>query len=90
MTTNTEENKELIVINNDFKPIEVFSAAKGLDPIIEQIRQKVKSEIFDVTTEAGRKRMGSVARQIGSSKCKLEKMAKELTEDWRTETISAT
>lgn len=89
MTENTEENGALVPLNQ-INAIEVFSAEKGLDPLIKQIRDRVNSEEYDVTTEEGRARMRSVARKIGSSKAQLEKMAKELTEDWRTKTKAVT
>ena len=78
-------SKELIPLNN-LNALEVFSKEGGLDPIINKIREQVKSEVFDVSTEEGRKHIGSVARKIGSAKATLEKMALNLTEDWRTKT----
>ena len=89
MTKDTEENGALVPLNQ-INALEVFSAEKGLDPLIKQIRDRVNSEEYDVTTEAGRARMRSVARKIGSSKSQLEKMSKELTEDWRTKTKAVT
>lgn len=61
--------------------IKMFSEDNGLDPLIDEIRSRVKSEVFDVTTKAGRDRIGSVARQIGSAKVKMQEYADSLTED---------
>lgn len=76
---------ELVIIEN-VNALEVFSTDKGLDPIIEKIKEQVRSEHLDVSTEDGRKRIASVARKIGSAKVTLENMALELTEDWRKKT----
>ena len=60
--------------------VKLFSG-EGLEPLIEKIAEQVRSEIFDVTTEKGRKRIGSVARQIGSAKERLKEAADKLTEE---------
>ncbi len=74
-------SKEIAVVDTSPKnALTVFSNG-GLDPLIAQIRARVKSEQFDVTTQKGRDRIGSVARQIGSAKQDLIKMAASLTED---------
>lgn len=76
---------ELITIEN-LKPLEVFGTDGGLDPIIEKIKEQVKGEVLDVSTEEGRARIASLARKIGSAKTRLEGMAMGLTEDWRSKT----
>lgn len=76
---------ELIIID-DKNPIDIFGKDGGLDPVIDKIKEKVKSEVYDASTDEGRKRIGSVARQIGSAKKTMEKMALGLTEDWRAQT----
>jgi hypothetical protein len=78
---------ELIVLENK-KPIDVFGTDGGLDPIIEKVREQVLSEVLDASTEEGRKRIGSVAKKIGSTKVTLQNMALELTEDWRKKTAA--
>lgn len=70
--------------------VALFSNEKGLDPIIEKIKHRVKTEVFDVTTEDGRARIGSIARQIGSAKMDLKRMGQALTEDWRLKTKAVT
>lgn len=67
-----------------------FATEKGLDPIIDEIKKRVKSEVLDISTEAGRKRIGSLARQIGSAKMDLKEVAEALTEDWRRKTKAVT
>lgn len=82
--TSADTGSELVVLKT-LVPAQVF-ADGGLDPIIEAIKARVKSEVFDVSTEKGRERIGSVARQIGIAKKDLERMALGLTEGWRLQT----
>ncbi len=90
-TANEEPGTALIVLDQvKANAVQVFSTEKGLDPVIEEIKRRVKSENFDISTEEGRLRIGSVARQIGSAKMRLKDMAMELTEDWRTKTAAVT
>lgn len=72
---------EIAVIDTSPKNALTIFSNNGLDPLISQIRARVKSEQFDVTTQKGRDRIGSVARQIGSAKQQLIGMADRLTED---------
>jgi colicin import membrane protein len=64
----------------------IFTTQGGTKEIVDKIKKQVESEVFDVTTPKGRERIGSVARQIGSSKKRLEEAAMAITEDWRTKT----
>jgi len=79
-----------LVVLPKITSVEIFSKEKGLDPIIAQIRDRVKSKQFDVKTEKGRAEIGSVARQVGVAKQGMVKMAKALTEDWRVKTKAVT
>lgn len=88
MKGNTMSND--LVLIEDTNALEVFTTERGTDKIIEQIRQKVNAEVYDVSTEEGRARMRSVARQIGSSKARLQEISKRLTEGWRTQTKAVT
>lgn len=82
---------DLIVIDTaPAELVKMFSVEQGLDPIIQKIKDRVNQEVFDVTTEDGRKRIGSVARQIGTAKMDLKRMGQELTEDWRKKTKAVT
>jgi len=67
-----------------------FSTENGLDPVIKKIKERIASETLDISTEEGRQRIGSLARQIGSAKMRLKEMAQGLTEDWRKKTKSVT
>lgn len=78
-------SQDLIPLQN-VNALEVFSTEGGLDPIIEKVKEQVRSEHYDISTEEGRKRIGSVAKKIGSTKVTLQNMALELTEDWRKKT----
>lgn len=87
-TITVEASLVTVVENNNERALVAFSTEGGLDPIIEEIERRVEDEIFDVTTEKGRERIGSVARQIGSAKKRLEELALGLTEDWRSKTAA--
>jgi len=78
-------SQDLIPLQN-LNALDVFSTDGGLDPIIEKVKEQVRSEHYDISTEEGRKRIGSVAKKIGSTKVTLQNMALELTEDWRKKT----
>lgn len=75
---------------NDLIPIdleqvksqEIF-APNGMKPIIDKIADEVRKEVFDVTTETGRKRIASVAHQIARSKTFLDDKGKDMVEDWK-------
>jgi len=82
---NAETKQELVVIDQQ-NVLVAFQKPEGLDPVIEQIREKVKSEIYDISTKEGRDRIGSVARQIGSAKRRLKEMSQGLTSDWQAKT----
>ena len=73
---------DLIVVEN-VNAVEVFSKKGGLDPLIKGIKEKVETEVFDITTEEGRKRMNRVSLDVGGAVRKLEKMALGLTEESR-------
>lgn len=84
-----ETGNDLLVVEPDkARIVKMFSEKNGLDPIIEEIKKKVGEEVFDVASEKGRERIGSVARQIGSAKKFMERSALELTEGWRSKTAA--
>jgi len=77
-----ETGTELITISH-LVPADVFKKDSGhVDAILNQIKAKVRSEIFDISTEKGRTRIRAVARQIGSAKKGLKGMSNDLTDDW--------
>lgn len=62
--------------------VEIF-VPKGIMPIVDRIRKDVKSEVLDVTTPDGRKRIASLAYKVSKAKTFLDKMGKDLTEEWK-------
>jgi len=73
-------SNELVVIE-ETKVIEVFSADNGLDSIIQQAREAVSEFEHDISTAAGRKRTASLANKVAKLKVKLDTMGKESTAD---------
>lgn len=64
-------------------PLEVFSASRGLDAIIDKIEAEVKKIDRDISTSQGRENIRSIAHKLAKSKNALDKMGKELTEAQR-------
>ena len=81
----TTDNLPVILDVITLKPMEVFVPGGAL-PIVSRIREEVTKELFDVTTYSGRERIASVAYSIGKAKNFLDKMGKDLTEDWQKKT----
>lgn len=79
------EQEVLMEINKE-TAIVLFQKEKGFEEILNKIKARVRSEIYDVTTEVGRTRIGSVGRQMGSIKARILDMALLLTEEWRSQT----
>jgi hypothetical protein len=50
----------------------------GLDQILDKIRSEVALHVPDISTERGRKAIGSLARKVASSKVRLDDLGKEL------------
>ena len=74
---------DLIVVDK-LKAIEVFSD-DGLDPLLEKISKEVKSFVPDMTTEAGRKEIASMAYKVSRSKTALDDLGKKLVEKQKKE-----
>jgi hypothetical protein len=66
-TTPTKENA-----------LAVFSAAKGLDPYLAQIRAEIDSFVPDISTRKGRDAIASIAHKVARSKTALDNVGKEL------------
>ena len=64
-------NNELIVIQKE-TALDIFTTQKGLDPIIEKIRQEVLSIAPDVSTRKGRDAIASNAAKVSRSKTYLD------------------
>lgn len=76
-----ETSKELIVVES-LNPVELF-AGDGLDPLLDRIETEVKSYYLDISSDKGRKEVASVAAKIARSKTTLDKMGKDLGEEYR-------
>ena len=74
-------SQELMIVNLP-NPVDIFKKG-GSEEIIKQIKEKVTSEVFDVSTEKGRDVIRSTARKIASSKTAIDAMGKELKSEWK-------
>jgi hypothetical protein len=61
--------------------VEIFSG--GIRPILDRIKDEVKSVVTDPSTEKGRKEIASLAHKVARSKTTLDAMGKQLGEDAR-------
>lgn len=75
---------ELVVIET-LNPVEIF-ANNGLESLLVSVENKVRAFKPDMTTESGREAIRGVAYKVARSKTALDKMGKELTDDWRKKT----
>lgn len=90
-TQDEEPGTALLVMEPLIKnAVTIFGKEKGLDPFIEKIKERVASTDLDISTERGRKNIGSLARQIGSAKMDIKEIAQGLTEGWRKQTKAVT
>lgn len=64
--------------------VEVYNG--GAKAVVEKIKQEARSIYLDVTTEKGRKEIASLAYKIAKSKTYLDKLGKDLSEEWRIKT----
>lgn len=70
-----------IIVVEEYKASEIFSE-NGKAMIMDRLKE-VTSEPQDITTEAGRKKINSVARKIGGLRTKINDYKKSSTEEWR-------
>jgi len=70
-------DNELIVIPSE-KALDIFTAANGLDPYVDEIRKEVTGFVADISTEKGRKAVASMAYKVAKSKTALDNIGKEL------------
>jgi hypothetical protein len=71
--------KELIKIES-VTAVDVFNNA-GLDPLLEQIKDEVRSFVPDLSTVTGRKAIASLAAKVAKSKTYLDGLGKDLVAD---------
>ena len=58
--------------------LQVYSAANGLDPFLQKIREEIDSFVPDVATRKGREAIASIAYKVARSKTALDNVGKEL------------
>lgn len=74
-----KETTELVALPARETALAVYSTPGGLDPLIEQIREKVAGTVYDVSTAKGRDECRSDAAKVGRSKQAIEKLGKALS-----------
>lgn len=75
---------ELVIIET-LNPVEIF-ANNGLEPLLVNIETKVRAFKPDMSSKAGRDAIASIAYKVARSKTALDKMGKDLTDEWRKQT----
>ena len=71
-------SNDLAQIPSKENALTVFSAAKGLDPYLAQIRAEIDSFIPDISTVKGRAAIASIAHKVARSKTALDNVGKDL------------
>jgi len=69
---------QLAIVPPKETAIQVFQAANGLDPYLQQIRAEIDAFVPDVTTKKGRDAIASIAHKVARSKTALDNVGKEL------------
>lgn len=69
---------ELALVPPKETALQVFQAANGLDPYLQQIRAEIDSFVPDVSTKKGRDAIASIAHKVARSKTALDNVGKEL------------
>ena len=58
--------------------LQVYSAANGLDPFLQKIREEIDAFVPDISTRKGREAVASIAYKVARSKTALDNVGKEL------------
>lgn len=74
MSTETQ----LAIVPPKETALQVFQAANGLDPYLQQIRAEIDAFVPDVSTKKGRDAIASIAHKVSRSKTALDNVGKEL------------
>ena len=74
MSTETQ----LAIVPPKETALQVFQAANGLDPYLQQIRAEIGAFVPDVSTKKGRDAIASIAHKVARSKTALDNVGKEL------------
>jgi len=69
---------QLAVVPPKETALQVFQAANGLDPYLQQIRAEIDAFVPDVSTKKGRDAIASIAHKVARSKTALDNVGKEL------------
>ncbi|MGE4335333.1 MAG: hypothetical protein AB7E55_05070 [Pigmentiphaga sp.] len=69
---------ELAIVPPKETALQVFQAANGLDPYLQQIRAEIDAFVPDVSTKKGRDAIASIAHKVARSKTALDNVGKEL------------
>ncbi|MGB3705243.1 MAG: hypothetical protein WA983_08005 [Castellaniella sp.] len=77
------ESTELVTLPAREVALQVYSTAGGLDPLIEEIRNKVSGVVYDMTTAKGRAECASDAFKVAKSKTAIEKLGKALSAEYK-------
>lgn len=77
------ETTELVTLPAREVALQVYSTPGGLDPLIEQIREKVAGQVYDMTTRKGREECASDAYKVARSKAAIEKLGKALSAEYK-------
>lgn len=74
MSTETQ----LAIVPPKETALQVFQAANGLDPYLQQIRAEIDAFVPDVSTKKGRDAIASIAHKVARSKTALDNVGKDL------------
>jgi len=69
---------QLAIVPPKETALQVFQAANGLDPYLQQIRAEIDAFVPDVTTKKGRDAIASIAHKVARSKTALDNVGKDL------------
>lgn len=72
---------QLAIVPPKETALQVFQAASGLDPYLQQIRAEIDGFTPDVSTKKGRDAIASIAHKVARSKTALDNVGKELVAD---------
>lgn len=72
---------QLAIVPPKETALQVFQAANGLDPYLQQIRAEIDGFVPDVSTKKGRDAIASIAHKVARSKTALDNVGKELVAD---------
>jgi len=76
-----EEEKALVVAEK--LDVAVLFTGDGMDRILKEIETKAMAHVPDVSTDTGRKDIGSLAHKVARSKTLIDDMGKDVVADWK-------